>query len=61
LDDPVRCNTYGRTLAGDPDDDPTGDAGRPICGDCWRDREREREDDFVLLDLFDGNLDGHLD
>jgi hypothetical protein len=47
--DDGRCATCGRELADDPDDDPTG-----------RERDREREDDFVLIDLFDGNLDGHL-
>ena len=25
-------------LNGDPDEDPTGDAGRPICGECERSR-----------------------
>ena len=60
---PIFCATCGRELDGDPygdpDDDPTGDAGQPICGECRRDRERE--DDFVLIDLLDGTLDGHLD
>jgi hypothetical protein len=59
LDDDVRCAICGRTLDGDPDDDPNGDAGQPICGECRRDRESE--DDFVLIDVFDGELDGRLD
>lgn len=42
-----------------PDDDPIGDAGEPMCGE--RKRDREREDDFILIDLLDGNLDGRLD
>ena len=58
-DDDVRCATCGRELWGDLDDDPAGDGGQPICGECKRDRERE--DDFVLIDLLDGNLDGHVD
>ena len=58
MDDDVRCATCGRALGGDPEDDPTGDAGQPICGECKRDRERE--DDFVLIDLLDGAFDGHL-
>lgn len=56
-DVPVRCATCGRELQGDRDDDPFGD-DEPTCGECARDHERE--DDFVLIDLFDGELDGHL-
>jgi hypothetical protein len=58
---PVRCAVCGRELQGDRDDDPYRDEG-PTCGECARDRDRdhEREDDFVLIDLFDGELDGHL-
>lgn len=36
---PLICATCGRSLERDPDDDPTGDAGRPICGECYRERE----------------------
>ena len=32
------CSTCGLPLDGDPDDDPTGDAGRPLCGACDRNR-----------------------
>lgn len=32
------CATCGAILDGDPDEDPTGDAGRPICGECERSR-----------------------
>ena len=42
-------------LDGDPDEDPTGDAGRPICGDCARER------DFFVMDMIDGELDGNWD
>ncbi len=38
-----------------PDEDPTGDAGRPICGEC------ERERDFFAMDIADGTLDGEID
>ena len=41
-------------LDGDPDEDPTADAGEPICGECARER------DFQMLDLADGELDGRL-
>jgi hypothetical protein len=58
-DAPILCATCGLELAGDLDDDPTGDAGQPICGECARDRERL--DDFVLIDLLDGELDGNID
>ena len=45
------CATCGAALDGDPDEDPTGDAGRPICGECERNR------DFLALDVGDGVLD----
>ncbi len=32
------CATCGAELDGDPDEDPTGDAGLPICGECERNR-----------------------
>jgi hypothetical protein len=49
------CATCGAPLDGDPDEDPTGDAGRPICGECERNR------DFFALDMLDGVLDGNYD
>jgi hypothetical protein len=55
MDDPILCATCGRILTGDPDEDPTGDAGQPICGECARER------DFFVLDVADGELDGRLD
>ncbi len=50
----VICVRCGRQLQGDRDDDPNADEG-PTCGDC------ARLDDFVLIDLLDGELDGHLE
>jgi hypothetical protein len=50
--EPLRCVTCDRALDGDPDEDPTGDAGRPICGDCRRAVE------FDAIDMLDGVLDG---
>ncbi len=49
------CATCGEPLDGDPDEDPTGDAGRPICGECARSR------DFLALDVADGSLDDQID
>ncbi len=49
------CATCGHALDGDPDEDPTGDAGMPICGECERNR------DFVALDLQDGVEDDDWD
>ena len=38
-DDPPRdCATCGQPLGADPEDEPHGDAGRPICGECNRAR-----------------------
>jgi hypothetical protein len=51
----IVCATCGRVLDGDPDEDPTGDAGMPICGECARER------DFFDLDTADGELDGRID
>jgi len=39
----------------DPDEDPTGDAGRPICGEC------ARENYILVLDMADGVVDGDWD
>ena len=50
-DKTVTCATCGVPLDGDPDEDPTGDAGLPICGECERNR------DFLALDMLDGDLD----
>ena len=49
------CANCGRALDGDPDEDPTGDAGMPICGEC------ERSRDFLAMDIADGVLDDDLD
>jgi DNA-directed RNA polymerase subunit RPC12/RpoP len=51
----LRCATCGREFDGDPDENPTGDAGRPICGEC------ARENDFLTMDMLDGELDGNMD
>lgn len=48
------CATCGRALDGDPDEDLTGDAGQPICGECARER------DFFAMDFADGDLDGRI-
>ena len=55
MDDLLLCETCGRALDGDRDEDPTGDAGRPICGECARER------DFFVMDVSDGTLDGRID
>jgi hypothetical protein len=34
----LACATCGRILGNDRDDEPRGDAGRPICGECNRAR-----------------------
>jgi hypothetical protein len=44
----LRCATCARPLGGDPDEEPTGDDGKPICGECARERE------FFVLDKLDG-------
>jgi hypothetical protein len=51
---PLACAACGRALDGDPDEDPTGDAGLPICGECARER------DFFVMDVADGDLDGQI-
>jgi hypothetical protein len=49
------CASCGTPLTDDPDQDPTGDAGMPICGNCARER------DFFVMDVAaDGVEDGHL-
>lgn len=44
------CATCGRALDGDPEDEPFGDAGRPICGECNRARNFDAIEEFDLLD-----------
>ncbi len=41
------CATCGAILSGDPDEDPSGDAGLPICGEC--DRSRNFDVDLELM------------
>ena len=55
VDAVVRCATCGSALDGDPDEDPTGDAGLPICGTCARAR------DFDAIDYADGDQDDRID
>ena len=55
LEHQLPCATCGRALDGDPDEVPAGDAGQPICGECYRER------DFVLMDAADSVLDGEID
>ncbi len=42
------CATCGAILSGDPDEDSTGDAGLPICGEC--DRSRNFDLDLQQMD-----------
>ena len=51
----VRCVICWRELDGDPDEDPFGEDGRPICGECSRSR------DFLALDIMDGELDDRIE
>ncbi len=53
------CSGCGRPLGGDPEDDPTGEAGMPICGEC--NRSRDLDADLEMLDASDGTLDGNID
>jgi hypothetical protein len=34
----LACATCGQPLGTDPEDEPDGDAGLPICGECNRER-----------------------
>jgi hypothetical protein len=53
-DAPLLCALCGRALDGDPDEDPTGASGAPICGECARERH------LFELDMADGDLDGEI-
>ena len=52
FDDETFCAVCGLELVGDPDEDPIGPAGQPMCGNCVRSREE------FALDIEDGELDG---
>ena len=54
-DEILFCASCGSPLTGDPDEDPTGDNGMPICGNC------AREVDFMDIDMLDGVLAGTFD
>jgi hypothetical protein len=51
----LRCANCGSPLNGDPDEDPTGDAGMPICGNCARER------DWFDIEVFEDGSQGDLD
>lgn len=53
--DDLTCASCGRALDGDRDEDPVGNAGEPICGECVR------EANFFDLDIADGELDDQID
>ena len=36
--EPLECATCGRLLDGDPEDEPEGESGLPLCGLCNRGR-----------------------
>ena len=44
------CATCGSPLDGDPDDEPDGDAGMAICGECNRNRNFAAIEEVVLWD-----------
>jgi hypothetical protein len=43
-----RCATCGTALGDDVEDEPFGDAGRPICGECNRSRNFDVDLEFEL-------------
>lgn len=49
------CVTCGRPLDGDLEDEPFGDAGRPICGECNRARNFDAIEEFELVDADDSD------
>lgn len=56
----LRCATCGRPLDGDLEDEPFGDAGRPICGACNRARNFDVIAEFELGDGRGGEPGGEL-
>jgi hypothetical protein len=51
MDEILICASCGKPLGFDPDDDPAGDAGQPICGEC--DRARNFDAELEVLDALD--------
>jgi len=49
-DVPLACASCGRALGDDPEDEPDGDAGRPICGECNRERNFAALEEVGLLE-----------
>lgn len=48
------CASCGRPLIDDPEDEPAGEAGLPICGECNRERNFAAIEEFELRDDHDG-------
>jgi hypothetical protein len=56
LDAPFICAACGRPLLGDPEDDPAGESGLPLCGEC--DRARNFDALLEAESLEESTLDG---
>ncbi len=63
---PFVCVACGRPLLGDPEDDPIGESGLPLCGECNRERNFAAIEELSLFAPddehpdSDGDLDGEF-
>ncbi len=48
-DPPLECASCGRPLIDDAEDDPVGESGLPLCGECNRARNFDAIEEFELL------------
>jgi hypothetical protein len=55
-DPPLICGGCGRPLLGDPEDDPAGENGLPLCGDCNRARNFDADWEYASF-VLDGEGD----
>ena len=54
FDGPLACASCGRPLGNDLEDEPDGDAGLPICGDCNRECNFAAIEEVDLLEEAEG-------
>ena len=57
IDEPLACSACGRLLLADPDDDPVGRRGLPLCGECNRERNFAAVEELELFDDADDTDD----
>ena len=56
---PLDCHRCGRPLGDDPEDEPDGIDGLPLCGECSRNRDEAA--DFEMSVFTGGDMEGYFE